>query len=344
MTRACLEVCDEFRHPVGIITKSALVRRDVELLARLARRGGARVALSIPFANDDDARRIEPFASAASTRFETLRRLAEAGIEVGVALAPLIPGLNDSQVSEILERAAAAGARSAFLVLLRLAAEVRPVFEERLRVAYPERAEKVLSALREMRGGVLYKSGFGERMRGEGPRWEAVRTLFEIQCRRLGLERNPGFLRAKHRRLRGRASSSKPESAWASQERRAQRERALEVDLLDRRALLEVRQRACHAAQRLDGARREGVARLSLGEESERRVSGAKRSIPAASRSALGQPARAFARARAACTRCSSTAPRSPGGGSAPSSRTSGEGSSSRRSRRSSNGPEMRRR
>jgi len=107
---------------------------------------------------------------------------------VGVAVAPLIPGLNDFQVPEILERARAAGASSAFLVLLRLPAEVRPVFEERLRASFPERAEKVLSALREMRGGALYRSGFGERMRGEGPRWEAVHQLFSVQCRRLGLD------------------------------------------------------------------------------------------------------------------------------------------------------------
>jgi len=184
LTRRCLEICHEFRHPIVVITKGALVRRDLQLLVKMSRHGGARVSLSIPFASDEDARRIEPFASAASTRFETLRRLSEAGVPVGVAIAPLIPGLNDWQVPEILERARAAGATSAFLVLLRLPAEVRPVFEERLRASYPDRAEKVL---REMRGGALYRSGFGERMRGEGPRWEALLQLFRIQCRRLGL-------------------------------------------------------------------------------------------------------------------------------------------------------------
>ena len=188
LTRRCLEVCDEFRQPVVVITKGALVRRDVELLARMARRGGAKVSLSIPFADEDDARKLEPFASAPATRFETLRRLAEAGVPVGVALAPLIPGLNDFQVPEILARARAAGARSAFLVLLRLPAEVRAVFAERLRATFPERAAKVERALREMRGGALYRAEFGARMRGEGPRWEAVRQLFQLQCRRLGLE------------------------------------------------------------------------------------------------------------------------------------------------------------
>lgn len=188
LTRGCLEVCLEFRQTVAIITKSALVRRDQELLVRLQRRAGARVCLSIPFADEADARKLEPFASAPATRFETLRRLAEAGLPVGVAIAPLIPGLNDHQVPEILARARAAGATSAFLVLLRLPSEVRPVFEERLRAAYPERATKVLHALREMKGGMLNRATFGARMRGEGPRWDAVQQLFHLQCRRLGLE------------------------------------------------------------------------------------------------------------------------------------------------------------
>jgi len=187
LTRACFEVCDEFRHPVGVITKSALVRRDAGLLARMARRGGAHAFVSIPFADDATARALEPLASAASARFETLRALSEAGVPTGVAIAPLVPGLNDAHVPEILERARAAGASKAFLVLLRLPAEVRPVFEERLRAAFPERADKVLNAMREMRGGQLYRSGFGARMRGEGARWEAVKQLFEIQCRKLGL-------------------------------------------------------------------------------------------------------------------------------------------------------------
>jgi DNA repair photolyase len=188
LTRRCLEVCDEFRQPVAVITKSALVRRDAELLAAMSRRGGASACLSIPFADEADARALEPFASSPATRFETLRRLAAAGVPVGVAIAPLIPGLNDWQVPEVLARARAAGARSAFVVLLRLPAEVRPVFAQRLRAAFPGRAEKVLSALRDMRAGELYRPAFGARMRGEGPRWEAVLQLFRIQCRRLGLD------------------------------------------------------------------------------------------------------------------------------------------------------------
>ncbi len=188
LTRACLEACDEFRHPVGIITKSALVRRDVELLARMAGRGGAHVSVSIPFADEADARAIEPWASAPAARFETLRRLSEAGVPTGVAVAPVIPGLNDSSVAEILERARAAGATRAFSMALRLPAEVAPVFEERLRTTHPLRADRVLSAVREMRGGALNDSRFGARMRGGGERWRAIEQLFELQCRRLGLE------------------------------------------------------------------------------------------------------------------------------------------------------------
>jgi DNA repair photolyase len=188
LTRRCLEVCHDFSHPIAIITKSALIRRDVELLGRMSLRGGSHVSLSIPFARDEDGRRIEPLASAPSTRFETIRQLSDAGITTAVGIAPLIPGLNDGDVAEILERARRAGASYAFMVLLRLPAEVRPVFEERLREVFPGRAEKVLHALREMREGRLNRSEFGARMRGEGPRWEAVQQLFEVQCRRLGLE------------------------------------------------------------------------------------------------------------------------------------------------------------
>jgi DNA repair photolyase len=188
LTRACLEVAREFRHPVAIITKSALVRRDADLLATMASRGGARVFLSIPFADDDTARAIEPLASAPSARFETLRRLAAAGVPCGVGIAPLIPGLNDSHVPEILERAKQAGATSAFLVPLRLPAEVLPVFRERLEQAFPGRAKKVLDAVRELRGGRLNEPSFGARMRGLGPRWQAVHDLFTLTCRRLGLD------------------------------------------------------------------------------------------------------------------------------------------------------------
>lgn len=188
LTRGCLAACLESGNPVGVITKGALVRRDVDLLAQLAARGLAQVFLSIPFADEAMARAMEPWAGTPRKRFETLRVLSDAGVPTGVSVAPLIPGLNDDQTPEILAQARAAGARRAFMTMLRLPAEVAPVFEERLRAAFPLRADKVLHAVREMRGGALYASAFGARMRGEGPRWQAVRELFELTARRLGFE------------------------------------------------------------------------------------------------------------------------------------------------------------
>src|SRR6202043_2716044 len=152
----------------------ALVRRDVDVLGRLAREAEAGVFLSIPFADDAMGRAIEPNASPPSQRFETLSILSAAGIRTGVGIAPVIPGLNDSQIPEILARARRAGARRAFLTLLRLPAETLPVFEERLAAAYPDRAARVWSGLRQMRGGKRNESQFGARMHGVGPRWAAI--------------------------------------------------------------------------------------------------------------------------------------------------------------------------
>lgn len=187
LTRGCLEVCAEHRTPVTVITKGKLVRRDVDVLQELQRSAGCRVSLSIPFANDEHARAIEPFASPPSKRFETLRVLADAGIDTAVAVAPIIPGLNDEQIPEILQRARDAGASSAFKILLRLPLEVGPVFEARLREALPLRKSKVMNAIRETRGGRLSDSRFGARMEGQGARWSAVEALFATQCKRLGL-------------------------------------------------------------------------------------------------------------------------------------------------------------
>ncbi|HTE06866.1 MAG TPA: PA0069 family radical SAM protein [Planctomycetota bacterium] len=186
LTRRCLEVCRDFRNPLGIITKGALVRRDAALLAELAQLAAVRVYVSIPFAEDELTAAIEPFASSASMRFQTLRLLSEAGVPTGVMLAPLIPGLSDSQIPEILERAAAAGATRAGHVLLRLPAEVKVVFEQRLRETLPLRADKVLHAMQELHGGQLYDSRFGARMHGTGPRWAAIDALFHAQCRKHG--------------------------------------------------------------------------------------------------------------------------------------------------------------
>jgi DNA repair photolyase len=187
LTRACLEVCLEFRQPVGVITKGALVERDVDLLGALAEHGAATVFVSVPFAEAEESRRIEPFVSLPERRLRAVRALADAGVPVGVSVSPLIPGLNDHQVPAILEAARDAGATQAFHVLLRLPAEVEQVFSERLREAFPLRAEKVLSLLRQMRGGRQNDARFGSRMRGEGARYQLISDLFARTAERLGM-------------------------------------------------------------------------------------------------------------------------------------------------------------
>lgn len=189
LTRACLEVCAEFRNPVAIITKGALIRKDADVLSRLARDARAHVTVSLAFADAELARAIEPSAPSPAARLATLRVLADAGVDVGVAVSPIIPGLNDDQVTEVLERAAEAGARRAFYTLLRLPGPVEQVFTERLEAALPMRAKRVLSGLREAREGKLHDGRFGSRMTGKGERWGMVAQVFEMTCRRLGLER-----------------------------------------------------------------------------------------------------------------------------------------------------------
>lgn len=191
LTRRCLEVCREFRQPVDIITKGALVERDVDLLAELARHGAATVFVSVPFANASESRAIEPFVALPERRFAALKRLSDAGVPTGVSVSPLIPGLNDHEVPAILARAHAAGARQAFHVLLRLPAEVEQVFEQRLREAFPLRADKVLSLLRSMHGGKVKDARFHHRMRGEGARYAVIAQLFDRVAKRLGFAGRP---------------------------------------------------------------------------------------------------------------------------------------------------------
>ena len=199
ITRGLLEVMEEYRNPVGIITKNALVRRDIDVLARLAKHASVRVTFSIAFADDALGRAMEPWASPISRRFEAMKMLSEAGIEVGQSLAPVIPGLNESDIPELLERGHAAGARYAFITLVRLSGEVLPIFVERLERAVPMRAEKVKNAIREMRGGGMIGPGspgtparmndarFGSRMTGAGERWRTIEQLFRVQVKRLGM-------------------------------------------------------------------------------------------------------------------------------------------------------------
>jgi DNA repair photolyase len=188
LTRGCLEVCEEYRQPVGIITKSPLIERDIDVLLRIAERASVRVTVSIPFWDVARARAIEPYVATPQRRMRTIERLASAGVSVGVNVAPIIPGLNDEEIGDILAAARSAGAKHAGAVLLRLPGAVLPVFEERLRAALPLRAERVLRRIRETRAGSMNDSTFGTRGRGTGVYAETLFALFDRTARRLGLE------------------------------------------------------------------------------------------------------------------------------------------------------------
>ncbi len=188
ITRACLEIMADCGQPVGIITKNHLVTRDVDVLARLAVADAASAAISITTLDADLARTMEPRASAPRDRLRAIRTLAAAGVPVSVMVAPVIPGLTDHEVPAILEAAAEAGATGAGWVLLRLPYQVETLFVDWLARHYPGRAERVIAAVRETRGGRMYESGFGLRQRGRGPRAEHIARTFEVFVRRHGLD------------------------------------------------------------------------------------------------------------------------------------------------------------
>jgi DNA repair photolyase len=189
VTRSVLEVLCECDHPFTIVTKSALVERDIDLIAPMAAKCMARVYLSITTLDRELARRMEPRAAAPQRRLQALKTLSEAGVPVGVMVAPIIPQLNDRDLEAILEAAAANGAQGAGWVLLRLPREVAPLFREWLDVHYPLRAGHVMSIVRQMRGGRDYDSTFGSRMRGDGAFAALIEKRFAVACRRLGLNR-----------------------------------------------------------------------------------------------------------------------------------------------------------
>jgi len=188
LTRGCLEVCLEYRNPVHVITKSVLVERDFDLLVELAKGIQAGLTLSIPFLDERVSRALEPYAPSPARRLEAVRRASQAGIDVSVNVAPVIPGLSDRDIVPLLEAVKAAGASSAGVSMLRLPGPVKEVFVERLERHLPEKAPKVLARIREMRGGRLNDPRFGARMRGEGRYAETVLELFDVTVRRLGLE------------------------------------------------------------------------------------------------------------------------------------------------------------
>ena len=189
ITRRCVEVFLEFRNPVAVITKSALVTRDADLYAALAAHGAAHVNVSITTLDPELARRLEPRAASPERRLDAIRTLVAAGVPVGVMVAPVIPGLNDSEIPRILAAAADAGARTAGWVLLRLAKPLDDIFTAWLVEHYPDRRERVLNRIRETRDGRISDPRFGSRMRGTGVYAEQIATLFAVAARKLGLDR-----------------------------------------------------------------------------------------------------------------------------------------------------------
>ena len=187
LTRGCVQVALDCRQPIGIVTKNALVTRDIDLLARMAEQSLIHVFVSITTLDAALARDMEPRTSTPVARLRTIEKLTAAGIPTGVMTAPVIPGLNDSEVPEVLKQARQAGAAAAGFVLLRLPLTVQPVFEQWLRRTRADSAERVLSRVRSTRDGNHNQSQFGKRMVGSGEIAEQIRTMFTVFCKQLGL-------------------------------------------------------------------------------------------------------------------------------------------------------------
>jgi DNA repair photolyase len=198
VTRRCLEVLDSFRQPVLVVTKNHLVRRDGDLLQSLAQRGAAAVFLSVTTLRPDLYKILEPRTGHPRRRLEAISELADRGIPVGVLIAPVIPGLNDHEIPAILEAAAAAGARHAGYVVLRLPHAVKELFSGWLEEHLPDRKEKILSRIRSLRGGKLSDTRFGTRMRGGGIFAQQIHALFTVGCKQHGISQQPFELSTRH--------------------------------------------------------------------------------------------------------------------------------------------------
>jgi len=195
ITRSVLEVLARTNHPVGIVTKSALVTRDIDILAPMAERGLAKVAISVTTLDPKLARTMEPRAATPRKRLETIRRLNEAGIPVSVLVAPIIPAVNDPEIEDILQAVEAAGAREAGYVLLRLPHELREIVRDWLSENYPDKVKHVFSLVQDTRAGQAYDSSWGKRMTGAGPYACLIGRRFEAACARLGLNKRRDRLR-----------------------------------------------------------------------------------------------------------------------------------------------------
>jgi DNA repair photolyase len=203
--RGVLEVLERAGHPVGIVTKSSLVLRDLDILARMAERNLVKVALSVTTLDPKLARTMEPRAATPGRRLETLRQLSAAGVPTTAMIAPVIPAINDMDIERILDAVSIAGVKSAGYVLLRLPLEVRDLFVEWLEANYPDRAAHVMKLIRGMRGGKDYDATFGTRMKGKGPYAWMIGRRFEQHCSKLGLNVHKAVLTTEHFRQPGRA-------------------------------------------------------------------------------------------------------------------------------------------
>ncbi|MDE2486819.1 MAG: PA0069 family radical SAM protein [Alphaproteobacteria bacterium] len=188
VTRGVIEVLERFNHPFSVITKSALIARDIDVLAAMSEKGLVRVAISITTLDRRLARSMEPRAATPERRLEAVKRLSDAGVPVIVMFAPCIPGLNDHEMEQVLERAAEAGAKGAGYVALRLPLEIKDLFQEWLSTDHPDRAARVMSLVRQIRGGKDYDSQWGKRMKGEGPIAALMSRRFATAKRRYGLD------------------------------------------------------------------------------------------------------------------------------------------------------------
>jgi DNA repair photolyase len=197
ITRQVLEVLHECQHPVGLITKSSLIERDIDLLAPMAAKGLACAAITLTTLDPEISRTLEPRAAAPARRLRAIRTLTEAGIPVSVSVAPIIPFVTEPEIEKILEAARDAGAVGAHYVVLRLPWEVNPLFQEWLEAHFPERAQRVMNRVRDMRGGKDYDSDFSKRMHGEGVWADLIRQRFSKTVERLGM----GGLRGRFERL-----------------------------------------------------------------------------------------------------------------------------------------------
>ncbi|GJL55785.1 MAG: radical SAM protein [Nitrospirales bacterium] len=186
LTRACLAVCQAYHNPVGIITKSPLILHDQDILHQLHNEAWLRVYFSIPFAKNETARKVEPQAPSISRRFEAMEQLSRLGIPTAVSLAPIIPGLNEEDIPTILRMAHDAGATTATYSLLRLNGNVEPVFIERMTKQFPDRIQKILNRLRELRHGAVSEEKFFARQNGHGTTWHIIEQLFQLSCKQLG--------------------------------------------------------------------------------------------------------------------------------------------------------------